>query len=121
MLLYIPQFFSHVGMFSCLAELNQCEAESKVSSSQNKASCESQTKDPLIPSLKLYQLSHCALLHNLFLDFCTLFKNSADPDWLASDEASQSGSTLIFIHIVNPVKIMKLINWIDFFTFYVLV
>ena len=30
------------------------------------------------------------------------FKNSVDPDQLASDEASWSGSTLFFIHVINP-------------------
>ena len=56
------QFFSHVG--TSLPGLNQYEAVDKVSCSRTQPSdstgCEARTNNPLIPSLTLYQLNHCA-------------------------------------------------------------
>ena len=55
-------FFSHVGMFSCLPGLNHTKQKKKclAHGQKHSDSDKSQTNDPSIPSLKLYQLSHCA-------------------------------------------------------------
>ena len=60
------QFYSHVG--TCLPGLHEFLAVDKVSSSRaqhtDSAGSEARPSNPLIPCLKLYQLSHCAPHHS---------------------------------------------------------
>ena len=66
------QFSSHVSMITCLPGLNHYKVADKVSCSrtQNSDSTggESQTCNPSIPGLTLYQLSNCALLRTLLVE-----------------------------------------------------
>ena len=70
------QFFSHIGMFSCLPGLNQYYAADTVScsSTQHGDSGESQTSNPSILSLTLHQLSHCA--PSVILKICQMCAES---------------------------------------------
>ena len=89
------QFFSHTRMISCLQGLNQYKAADKVSCSRTQlsdsTSGESQTSNPLIPSLMLYQLGHCAPKRMLWTPckWCPLFTQNTI--WAMTCDFQQCG------------------------------
>ena len=50
------------------------------------------------------------IVHIFFHNSTACIVNSVDPDQLASEEASWSGSTLFFIHIMTHVRIQEVLS-----------